>query len=207
MNPPDRTDDQLLFLEICAPAAYAQATERTRRRHHKPPLISGHRSSRASISPRSSERSSIVSTVPRLSNVHTISRRRTRTAQPRARRSNAVGRGQPSSSSEIMLQHIRDEAPFGIHTDFAGAYYGEINSRFLTFHSIAEKTRKAYLRAFKQFQSVVDVNRLSLDNLDEAIATYGNDLYQDDPRPAARASIERLVCYTLIAHPEIKQKL
>ena len=50
------------------------------------------------------------------------------------------------------------------------------------------------------------MNELSTDTFDEALANYGNRLYEDDPRAAARISIQRIICYSLMVIPEMYGK-
>ena len=116
-------------------------------------------------------------------------------------------RRQRALSSHEILQKLRTEAAFGIHTRFADELYGGLNQRFLTYHSVSESTRKLYLSAFSNFQARVNVNLLHLHNLDRAIADYGYNLHEDDPRPSSRTAVQRLMCYVLIVHPEIHNNL
>ena len=98
-------------------------------------------------------------------------------------------RGRPARSALLLLRDIRNNAHLGIQTDFADVFYGGLDCRFLTYNSVSEDTRKACLRAFGIFQATVNVNLLSLSNLDEAIADFGHLLYQDDTQAGSRTTV------------------
>ena len=107
-------------------------------------------------------------------------------------------------SSRGILQQLQQDPAHGINTPFAKTLYFGLSERALTFNSISEQTRKSYLKAFTTFQSHVDVNSLTLDNLDATVADYGQQSYEDDPRPASRTALTHLMSYLLITQPAMR---
>ena len=110
-------------------------------------------------------------------------------------------------SSQNILNNLRAAPSYPITTRFAYAFYHELDCRGLTFHSLEETTKKVYLKAFERFQKTVDLNKLSLNTFDTTLADYGQFLFEDDPRPCSRIQLERVSCFSLFAHPELKGTL
>ena len=87
-------------------------------------------------------------------------------------------------------------------TPFAHALYHGFDEHHLIFTSVNENSRKAYFKAFYHFQQQVDLNLLSLDNIDYHVAKYGQELHEEDPRKVSCSSLKYLRAFLLIAMPE-----
>ena len=105
-----------------------------------------------------------------------------------------------------MILDLHTNPGFPVTTPFARSLYNCL-VRDLTFRSLYDDTKKVYIKAFERFQTIINLNNLSLSNFDEALADYGQLLFDDYPRPVSRTQIQRVKAFILIPHPELKNKL
>ena len=231
----DPSKDQLLFLLRRAPIAY-EALIRERPHLALPALITQRtvapplHNSTSTPASSSTQSNNIPEPFPRFTLSHvtmplqsspTITHTTRLTPLPIIRRriTRSSGRSPPSlrdiprntshtnlPSSLQMALDLRKNPARPITTQFARDFYHCLD-RYLDHVSLKEPTKKVYLTAFKRFQETIDVNTLSLTNFDDNLANYGEQLFEDDPRPTSRSQVQRMKAFALIAHPELKGNL